>query len=120
MPSVFPIGQIAITAGITTLLSGLLLFAMQLRWKQLALLDCLLIAVVAGCSVLFWRSAGNVGALNDDPLPGISPNDALCPFVTYLVIGWYTAFRRPVDASRFEQSRVLLTLICFVVNVVTI
>jgi hypothetical protein len=39
--------------------------------------------------------------------------------VTYLFIGWYAAFRRPLDATRFEQARVLLTLVSFVVNVVT-
>jgi hypothetical protein len=40
--------------------------------------------------------------------------------VTYLFIGFYAAFRRPVDAIRFEQARVLLTLVSFIVNVVTI
>ena len=44
----------------------------------------------------------------------------LCPLVTYLFIGWYAAVRRPLDVTRFEQARVLLTLVSFVVNVVTI
>ena len=35
-------------------------------------------------------------------------------------IGFYAAFRRPVDTMRFEQARVLLTLVSFIVNVVTI
>jgi hypothetical protein len=34
--------------------------------------------------------------------------------VTYLFIGFYAAFRRPVDSIRFEQARVLLTLVSFV------
>jgi hypothetical protein len=50
----------------------------------------------------------------------VSPNDVLCPLVTYLFIGFYAAFRRPTDAIRFEQARVLLTLVTFLVNVVTI
>jgi hypothetical protein len=50
----------------------------------------------------------------------VSPNDVLCPLVTYLFIGFYAAFRRPTDTIRFEQARVLLTLVSFVVNVVTI
>jgi len=44
----------------------------------------------------------------------------LCPLVTYLFTGFYAAFRRPVDSMRFEQARALLTLVSFVVNVVTI
>ncbi len=44
----------------------------------------------------------------------------LCPLVTYLFVGWYAAFRRPADAIRFEQARVLLTLVSFMINVVTI
>ena len=48
------------------------------------------------------------------------PNDMLCPLVTYLFVGWYAAFRRPADAIRFEQARVVLALVSFVVNVVTI
>ncbi len=40
--------------------------------------------------------------------------------VTYLLIGFYAAFMRPLDAARFEQARVLLALMSFVVNVITI
>ncbi len=76
--------------------------------------------MVVGISVIVWRSAGNTGALNNDPIPGVSPNDVLCPLVTYLFIGWYAAFHRPTDTIRFEQARVLLTLVSFVINVVTI
>ena len=50
----------------------------------------------------------------------MSPNDVLCPLVTYLFVGFYAAFRPPADPIRFEQARVLLTLVSFVVNVVTI
>jgi hypothetical protein len=61
-----------------------------------------------------WRSAANTSALNNDPIPVVSPNDVLCPLVTYLFIGFYAAFRPPLDTKRFEQSRVLLTLVSFV------
>jgi hypothetical protein len=44
----------------------------------------------------------------------------LCPLVTYLFIGFYAASCPPADTIRFEQVRVLLTLVSFVVNVVTI
>jgi hypothetical protein len=118
--SVFPFAHIALTAAITAGAALLVLVALRARFKTLPLVDCLLVAVVAGISVLVWRSAGNTGALNNDPIPPVSPNDVLCPLVTYLFIGFYAAFRRPTDAIRFEQARVLLTLVSFLVNVVTI
>jgi hypothetical protein len=118
--SVFPFAHIALTAAITAGAVLLVLVALRGRFKTLPLVDCLLVAVVAGISVLVWRSAGNTGALNNDPIPPVSPNDVLCPLVTYLFIGFYAAFRRPTDAIRFEQARVLLTLVSFLVNVVTI
>lgn len=119
-PSVFPLVHIALTAAITAGVSLLVLVLLRTRFKALLLFDCLLVALVAGISVLVWRSAGNTGALNNDPIPAVSPNDVITPLVTYLFIGWYAAFRRPLDTTRFEQARVLLTLVSFVVNVVTI
>ena len=119
-PSVFPFAHIALTAAITAGAALLVLVALRARFKALPLVDCLLVAMVVGLSVIVWRSAGNTGALNNDPISGVSPNDVLCPLVTYLFIGFYAAFRRPADAIHFEQARVLLTLVSFVVNVVTI
>jgi hypothetical protein len=118
--SVFPLERIVLTAAITAALALVVLGTLRARFKALALVDCLLVALVVGGSVLVWPSAGNTGALNDDPIAGVSPNDVLCPLVTYLFVGWYAAFRRPSDARRFEQARVVLALVCFVVNVVTI
>lgn len=118
--SVFPLAHIALTAAITAVVALLLLLVLRWRFLQLPLIDCFLVALVAGLSVLVWRSAGNTRSLNNDPIPPVSPNDVLCPLVTYLFIGFYTAFRRPLDTARFEQARVLLTLVSFVVNVVTI
>jgi hypothetical protein len=113
-PSVFPFAHIALTAAITAAVAALVLVALRWRFKTLELSDCLLIALVVGCSVMVWRSAGNTGALNNDPIPPLSPNDVLCPLVTYLFTGFYAAFRRPADTIRFEQARVLLTLVTFV------
>jgi hypothetical protein len=106
----------AITAGVTLLL----LLVLRPLFKMLSLVDSILVAVVVGFSVIAWRSVGNTGALNNDPIPGISPNDVLCPLVTYLFIGMYAAFRHPINALRWEQARVLLVLISFAVNVITI
>ncbi len=119
-PSVFSFAHIALTATITAMIALLVLVVLRPRFKMLTLVDCLLVAVVVGISVIVWRSAGNTGALNNDTLPGVSPNDVLCPLVTYLFIGLYAAFWPPLDATRFEQARVLLTLVSFIVNVVTI
>jgi len=114
-PSVFPFAHIALTAAITAVVALLVLVILRPRFKALSL-----VAVVVGISVIVWRSAGNTGALNNDTIPVVSPNDVLCPLVTYLFIGFYAAFRPPLDAMRFEQARVLLTLVSFIVNVVTI
>ena len=119
-PSVFSFAHIALTAAITAMIALLVLVVLRSRFKMLRLSDCLLVAVVMGPSVIVWRSVGNTGALNNDAVPLVSPNDVLCPLVTYLFIGFYAAFRPPLDARRFEQTRVLLTLVPFVVNVVTI
>ncbi|MFL5658869.1 MAG: hypothetical protein ACJ8CB_32385 [Ktedonobacteraceae bacterium] len=119
-PSVFPFAHIALTAAITAGIALLVLVALRIRFKALPLVDCLLVAVVVGLSVIVWRSAGNTGALNNDPIPPVSPNDVLCPLVTYLFVGFYAAFRCPTDTIRFEQARVVLTLVSFVINVVTI
>jgi hypothetical protein len=118
--SVFSFAHIALTATITAVIALLVLIVLRSRFKLLRLFDCVLVALVVGCSVIVWRSVGNTSALNNDPIPGVSPNDVLCPLVTYLFIGFYAAFRPPLDARRFEQTRVLLTLVSFVVNVVTI
>src|SRR6266487_6156416 len=119
-PSVFSFAHIALTAAITAMIVLLVLVVLRPRYKMLSLVDCLLVSVVVGISVMVWRSVGNTDALNNDTIPVVSPNDVLCPLVTYLFVGFYAAFRHPTDAIRFEQARVLLTLVSFVVNVVTV
>lgn len=121
MSLVFPISQIALTAGITAVASLLLLFGARQYFKVRSPGEMLLIALVAGFSVLAWRSAGNTPALNADPIPAISPNDVLCPMITYIFLGLYAAFRHPgAHDARFEQMRAVLTLVSFAVNVITI
>ncbi len=87
-PSVFPFAHIVLTAVITAVVALLVLVVLRPRFKMLSLVDCLLAAVVMGISVIVWRSTGNTGALNNDTIPGVSPNDVLCPLVTYLFIGF--------------------------------
>ena len=66
-PSVFPLAHIALTAPITVGATLLVLLALRARFKALPLVDCLLVAVVVGISVLVWRSAGNTGATPQRP-----------------------------------------------------
>jgi hypothetical protein len=71
-PSVFPLTHIALTAAITAGIALLVLVVLRTRFKALSLVDCLLVAVVVGLSVIVWRSAGNTGALNNDPIPKVA------------------------------------------------
>jgi hypothetical protein len=124
MSLVFSFSQIALTAGIMAVASLLLLYGARQYFKVRSLGEIILIAVVAGFSVLAWRSAGNTTALNADPIPAISPNDVLCPVMTYVFLGVYGALgtlRQPGEHDmHFEQMRAVLTLVSFVVNVITI
>lgn len=53
-------------------------------------------------------------------MPWVSANDALAPVVTYVTLGMYASLRPPTDTRRFEQLRVALAAVVFVVNVVAI
>lgn len=119
-PAVFPLWHIALTATITAVITLLVTWWARRGTKGLSGLDLVLLALVAGGSVLLWRAAGNVPALNNDPIPAISPNDVLCPLVTYLLVGMYSAFRPQVAQSNFEQLRVWIAVISLLVNIITI
>jgi hypothetical protein len=73
-----------------------------------------------GLSILVWREAGNTAALNDDPIPLVSPNDVLCPVVTYVSLGVLAGFRPALTGPRWPGIRALLTLLSLAVNVATI
>jgi hypothetical protein len=119
-PAVFPLWHIALTAATTVVITLVVTWWMRRGMKTLSVFDLVLIALVAGGSVLLWRAAGNVPALNDDPIPAISPNDVLCSLVTYLLVGMYAAFRPPVEQGRFERLRVWIAVISLLVNIITI
>jgi hypothetical protein len=112
-PSVFPLWWIGLTA-VATGLAGLAILCWRLR--ELSWIDTLRLAPAAGLSVLAWRLAGNIAELNDDPLPPFSPNDWLCPAITFVFLSVYGAFHRPLGQKRRELARALLTIISLVVN----
>jgi hypothetical protein len=93
------------------------------RWAKepaLTIYESVIVAVLAGLSILVWRLAGNTQSLNDDPIPLVSPNDVLCPILTYVVLGLYADVSRAVDRPAWGRLRALLTITSLIVNIVTI
>ncbi len=91
----FSIGQIVVSALVGALLS-VALALVHARWSKNPIVPWgqgITVAVVVGLSILFWRLAGNVAPLNDDPMPLVSPNDVLCPAITYVFLGVYAGLR---------------------------
>ncbi len=119
-PSVFPVWWIALTALTAFGSSAILLAVLKSRLGLRSVLDILLLAAVTGLSVFAWRSAGNVPVLNNDPIPPFSPNDLLCPLVSFVMLEVYAVLRPPSDPLAWARVRALLTLVSFVVNVLTI
>ena len=87
---------------------------------ELTTVDALLLGTTVAFSILLWREAGNVQVLNDDPIPVVSPNDVLCPVVTYVCLGMLNSFRDAASGAHWPRIRALLTLVSLVVNVFTI
>lgn len=118
-PTVFPLWWIGLTAAVAGLVSLLVLrrFFKELSWKEV-----LLLALVVGLSVFAWRMAGNIKELNDDPLPPFSPNDWLCPLITFVSLSVYAALRHGLqkDRNRWEKLRAILTIVSLVANVLVI
>lgn len=118
--SVFPFWHIALTAIANFVFSFAALWVLQRRGYVLSTRAILWLALLAGLSVMFWRSAGNVAQLNDDPIPPFSPNDLICPIVTYIFLELAVAFYHPTDSEHWVKTRSWLTLVSFVVNVLFI
>jgi hypothetical protein len=116
----FPFWQFANSTLIATVISGAILLFWNRRSRMNLTWDVVIPALVVGLTVLVWRSVGNVAQLNDDPVPGFSPNDLLCPVMTYTVLGCYGGLRSPADVRRWERFRGVLTLVSLIVNVLTI
>jgi hypothetical protein len=119
---VFSAGQIALSAvvGAVASLVALVVYTRWARSSGLAWAEAVLLAAVVGLSILLWRAAGNTPALNDDPIPVLSPNDVLCPVLTYVCLGLYAGVRRLAQRPDWPRVRTLLTVVSLVVNVVTI
>ena len=116
----FSAAQILVSAVVGALVS-LVVLALYARSSKQGIVwrEAVLWTLVVGLSIVLWRAAANTQSLNDDPIPLVSPNDVLCPVVTYIGLGLYAGTRlgNPPD---WQRTRALLTLVSFVVNVVTI
>jgi hypothetical protein len=100
---------------------SLVVLALYGRWAKDSAIDRAdTVLIVGGLSILLWREAGNTASLNEDPIPVVSPNDVLCPVITYvslsLLAGLHTKLQRP----DWPRVRALLTLLSLLVNVATI
>lgn len=112
----FSIQPIALTAAVAFIAS----IGTQMLIHKNEIRENIIVALIVGSSVLAWRLAGNVAPLNDDPIPLLSPNDLLCPVITYLSLGLYAAFHRLPDLAQWARTRAWLTLVAFTVNVLFI
>lgn len=119
MPGVFPFWRIALDAAVAFVASLGLLMALRQQFKM-PLTEAVVMAGTVGLAVLIWRSFANTPTLNNDPIPSISPNDTLSPVIAYVALGMTAAFFRPQDEARWVRARVVLALLIFVVNVVTV
>jgi hypothetical protein len=114
-----------VTAALTAALAGV---AIAVRRTQPAsaipvqrasqIVDVLMIGLAGGLGVFLWRLGANIPALNDDPIPGVSPADVLSGPVAFVAVGVYTGLR---DASeRCASAQALAAVLALVVNIVTI
>jgi hypothetical protein len=120
VPSIFPLWYIALTAATTSIISFIVLLFLQRRTQALSFQTILWLSLLAGLSVLFWRSASNVAQLDNDPIPPFSTNDLICPIVTYIVLELAAACLHPIEGEHWEKTRASLTLVSFLVNVLVI
>ncbi len=119
-PSVFPLWWIALTALTAAGLSAIVLLIADIRFKAVSALEVVLLTVTVGVSVLAGRLSCNVSVLNEDPIAGFSPNDFICPMLTFIMLEVVISFRpleRPVN---WPRVRALLVIASFAVNVLTI
>lgn len=118
----FSVTQVLVSALVGAVASFIAVWLYGLSKKDAALrpVDAVLIAIVVGISILLWREAGNTSTLNDDPIPLVSPNDALCPVVTYVCLGILAGFKSSIQGSDWPRLHALLTLVSLAVNVATI
>lgn len=118
----FSVSQFLFSAAVGTVASLVLIgvYRRVVKESRLAWGQAVILALVVGVSIVLWRAAGNTPSLNEDPIPPVSPNDVLCPVMTYVGLSLYAGFRGIDPGLDWMRLRALLTLVSLVVNVVTI
>jgi len=96
--------HIAATAGITGVVA-LAASILVLGRSRSAVLESVVIGVLATVAVFLWRKSANMPQLNDDGLPPLSANDWLAPMLTYVVLGIYASVRRRSTDQRFAMAQ---------------
>jgi len=98
----FSTNHIALTAGVTGLISLPLAYSML---RPRSWVDAMAVALVTAASVFVFRKSANLGQLNDDGLSPFSANDWLAPVLTYVFLGVYAALRpRRLTRREFHVS----------------
>ena len=118
----FGIQQIIFSAVVGALSSAVVLYLEARYWHHEAfdIRGRLVLSLLVGFSILLFRLGANVQQLNDDLIPLASPNDLLCPVVTFVVLSVYAGLRDTRGKARFARDRAILTLVSLAVNIVTI
>jgi hypothetical protein len=119
----FSLTQIVLSALGGALVSAVALLAYRRRGAPVGprrMRDLAVSSVLVGLSILAYRAAANTPAMNDDPMPFVSPNDVLSPVVTYVVLAMYAAIDPANAGTDAPRKRALLTIVSLLVNVVTI
>jgi hypothetical protein len=119
-PSVFPLWWIALTALTAAGLSAIVLLIAHIRFKAVTALEVVLLTVTVGVSVLAGRLSCNVPVLNQDPIAGFSPNDFICPMLTFVLLEVVVGLRPFEHPTNWPRIRAVLVIVSFAVNVLTI
>jgi hypothetical protein len=118
----FSIQQIVVSSLVGAIVGFVVLY-LDARYLLHAAFDsrgAVALSLLVGFSILLFRLGANVQQLNDDPIPLASPNDLLCPVVTYVVLSVYAGLRGAHGETHFARNRAVLTLVSLAVNIVTI
>jgi hypothetical protein len=118
----FSIQQVVFSSVMGAIVSFVALY-LDVRYSRHAAFEnrrAVALSLLVGFSILLFRLGANVQQLNDDPIPLASPNDLLCPLVTYVVLSVYADLRRVHGETHFARDRAVLTLVSLAVNIVTI
>lgn len=118
---VFSLTQIGLCAIVGAVATAIVLAVYgKRRGEDDAVARAVAVGLVAGVSILLWRSAANVGVLNDDPIPWVSPNDVLAPVVAYVGSAAYAGLRSARDRAPSAAPQAIVAIVTFVVNVLVI